>query len=103
MNKIFIKAAALFLITINATGYASAQNVKFDEWQNLTTSGKLPPQCKIQHSNNNLDIVKYKDRYYLGFRTAPTHFASGKTVMYVVSSKDMENWEYETEIKLNCD
>ena len=103
MNKIFVKAAFLLLITIIATGYSFAQNVKFDDWQNLTTSGKLPPQCKIQRSNNNLDIVKYKDRYYLGFRTAPTHFASAKTVMYVISSKDLENWEYETEIKLSCD
>ncbi|HLP21652.1 MAG TPA: hypothetical protein VK174_15170, partial [Chitinophagales bacterium] len=42
-----------------------AQQVKYDEWQNLTTSGKLPAQCQIQHSNNNLDLVRYHNKYYL--------------------------------------
>jgi len=75
-----------------------AQKVTYDEWQNLTTSGKLPPECKLQHSNNNLDLVKYKGRYYLAFRTAPTHFASKKSVIYIVSSADLDTWKYESEI-----
>jgi len=83
------------------TGFS--QTIKFDEWKNLTTSGKLPAQCKIQHSNNNLDLVKFHDKFYLAFRTAPTHFASKKVVMYVVSSTDLETWNYETEIELGCD
>jgi len=80
-----------------------SQQIKFDEWQNLTNSGKLPAQCVIQHSNNNLDLVKFHDRFYLAFRTAPTHFASKKAMMYVVSSTDLQTWTYETEIKLGCD
>ncbi len=82
---------------------ACFSQVKFDEWQNLTTSDKLPAQCKIQHSNNNLDLVKFHDKFYLAFRTAPTHFASKKVVMYVISSTDLKTWNYETEIKLGCD
>jgi hypothetical protein len=82
---------------------AFSQSVKFDEWKNLTSSGKLPKECKIQHSNNNLDLVKYHGKYYLAFRTAPVHFPSGKTVMYVISSTDLDNWKYETEINLHCD
>lgn len=81
----------------------SAQQVQFDEWKNLTTSGKLSSQIKIQHSNNNLDLVQFNEKYFLAFRTAPTHFASKKAVMYVVSSTDLENWNYETEIKLESD
>lgn len=81
----------------------SAQQIKFDDWKNLTTSGKLPAQLKLQHSNNNLDLVRFKEKYFLAFRTAPTHFASKKTVMYVVSSTDLENWNYETEISMQCD
>lgn len=80
-----------------------SQTVKFSEWKNLTTSGKLPAQCKIMHSNNNLDLVKYQNKYYLAFRTAPTHFASKKAVLYVVSSTDLETWNYETEIAMGCD
>ena len=94
------------LITILLSALAfivSAQQIKFDEWQNLTTSGKLPAQCKIQHSNNNLDLMKFNGKYFLAFRTAPNHFASKKTVLYVVSSTDLENWTYETEIYLASD
>jgi hypothetical protein len=96
--KIFAIAGVL-LISVNIF----AQKVKFDDWKNLTTSGKLPAQCHLQRSNNNLDLIKFKDRYYLAFRTAPTHYASKKTVMYIVSSKDLENWDYETEIHLGRD
>lgn len=93
----------LLFLSTTITLFTSAQHIKYDEWQNLTTSGKLPEQCKIQHSNNNLDLVKYKGRYYLAFRTAPTHFASKKTVMYILSSADMETWSYETEIAVGYD
>ena len=93
------------LITILLSALAfivSAQQIKFDEWQNLTTSGKLPAQCKLQHSNNNLDLMKFNGKYFLAFRTAPNHFASKKAVLYVVSSTDLESWTYETEIHIEC-
>ena len=54
-------------------------------------------QCEIQKSNNNLDLVKFHDKFYLAFRTAPNHFPSGKAVMYIVSSTDLEKWNYEIE------
>ncbi len=90
--------AALFAVH---TGFA--QKVKFDDWKNLTTSGQLPKECLLQHSNNNLDLVKYHERYYLAFRTAPTHFASRKTVLYIISSPDLEQWTYEGEVKMGRD
>jgi hypothetical protein len=93
-------ATLCFLLQLTT---AFSQQVKYDAWQNLTTSGKLPPQCILQHSNNNLDVVKYQGRYYLAFRTAPSHFASKKAVMYVVSSADLETWQYETEFALQRD
>lgn len=93
----------LLLLFLLQSSFLSAQQVQFDEWKNLTTSGKLPPQVKIQHSNNNLDLVHFNGKYFLAFRTAPTHFASKKAVMYVVSSTNLENWNYETEIKLESD
>jgi hypothetical protein len=78
-----------------------AQKVSFSEWKNLTTSGKLPAECKLMHSNNNLDLAKYKGKYYLAFRTAPTHYASRKVKLYVVSSYDLDKWEFESEIWLD--
>lgn len=90
-----------FLVTLGL--FANAQKINFSEWKNLTTSGKLPPQCKLMHSNNNLDLVKYKGKFYLAFRTAPTHYASTKVKFYVVSSYDLDKWEYETEISMGRD
>lgn len=82
---------------------ANSQTIKTSEWFNLTTSGKLPPQCKIQKSNNNLDVVQFKGRFYLAFRTAPSHFPSGKAVLYIVSSTDLNEWQFEKEVKLHAD
>ena len=33
--------------------------------------------------------------HWLAFRTAPSHFASTETVIYVLSSEDEETWRYE--------
>jgi hypothetical protein len=93
----------LFVLLSLASLNLSAQKIVCDEWQNLTTSGRLPAQVTIQHSNNNLDVVKYRDRYYLAFRTAPTHFASVKTKLYVISSTDLVTWNYETEFWYGAD
>src|SRR5262245_52267305 len=63
-----------------------------------------PPEGVVtQRSNNNLDIVQFEGRYFLAFRTAPNHFASDKTVMYVVSSEDQKDWQLETKIELGTD
>ena len=101
MNKILNLPLAILLLLCSAGLFA--QTVTYDDWQNLTTSGKLPKECVLQRSNNNLDLVKFKGRYYLAFRTAPTHFASRKSTMYVVSSSDLQTWKYETKIVPGCD
>ena len=96
MRNIF-NYCVVFLM-LSGSNCLVAQKITYDDWKNLTTSGKLPPECKLQRSNNNLDLIKFNGRYYLVFRTAPTHFASKKSMMYVVSSTDLENWKYETVI-----
>ena len=40
----------------------------------------------------------YQDRIFMGFRTAPTHFAGAETQMYIVSTEVAsfpENWVVE--------
>jgi len=45
-----------------------------------------------------------QNRLFIGFRTAPFHFASETTEMYILSSTDMgQSWDYETSIKLGYD
>ncbi len=63
----------------------------------------LPAEVEPQNANNNLDIILHEGRYYLAFRTAPLHFASRQTVMYVVSSDDQLTWTYETENAMQTD
>jgi hypothetical protein len=63
----------------------------------------LPPQVHCRGSNNNLDLVRFQDRLFLAFRTAPTHFASSKTRLYILSSQDQKNWDYETEVFMGFD
>ncbi|MCH2021866.1 MAG: hypothetical protein MK207_05245 [Saprospiraceae bacterium] len=72
-------------------------------WHQLIPSTNLPKEFNIRNSNNNLDIIKYKKRYYVAFRTAPTHFASKKTMTYIMSSLDFENWRYENEFYVGAD
>ena len=52
----------------------------------------------IQKSNNNVSIAIYNNKIYLAFRTGPTHFASKKTGIYIVSSNDAINWKEEMSI-----
>ncbi|HKA89145.1 MAG TPA: hypothetical protein VKE22_15865 [Haliangiales bacterium] len=69
----------------------------------VVPSDGLPAEVKDQVSNNNLDVVRHDGRIYLAFRTAPNHFASSDTVMYVVSSDDEDSWRFETKIAMATD
>jgi hypothetical protein len=66
----------------------------------------LPPSVSsgVMQSNNNLDVVRFRGRTYLAFRTAPTHFPNRDTVMHVVSSDDDDQtWRAETRFALGRD
>jgi len=55
-----------------------------------------------QNANNNLDVVRFQDRTFLAWRTAPTHFASAQTKLYV-ASEGADGWRYEGELALGTD
>ena len=63
----------------------------------------LPAEVSPQDANNNLDIVMHDGRLFLSFRTAPSHFASDQTLLYVVSTTDEQTWRYEGEFAMNTD
>jgi hypothetical protein len=58
-------------------------------------SNGLDKNIKIQKSNNNVSICLSNGKIYIAFRTGPFHFASKKTGLYVISSKDLLNWDKE--------
>lgn len=85
------------------TYVANSQQITTTEWTRLIPSAAIPKNIKIRHSNNNIDLVFFNNKYYLAFRTAPNHFASRKTKIYILASADLQKWEYETEFSVNAD
>ncbi len=63
----------------------------------------LAENLNIQDSNNNVSIEFFNGKLYLAFRTGPTHFASSKTGVYVISSRDGISWEEELSLFLGRD
>ncbi|HOO56873.1 MAG TPA: hypothetical protein PLN69_08610 [bacterium] len=106
---IIFGTAAVLQFTEEPTTFdtGAAENISFTPLKNIVPGiapgDTIPDSLKLHSSNNNLDIVKFKDRYYFSFRSAPTHFASTQTILYVLSSGDANNWEYETEFKMGAD
>ena len=69
----------------------------------IVPSEMMPDEVREQPGNNNLDIVEHDCRLFFAFRAAPYHFASAQATIYVLSTTDEENWEYETRINLETD
>ncbi len=91
----------IFLGLIHFEG--TAQTIVNTKWEKVIPSEGIPENVQIQKGNNNLDLAYYQDKYYLAFRTAPNHFASKKARIYVLSSKDLRQWDFEKVVHLNND
>lgn len=76
--------------------------ISIEEFSWVTTS-KLPEEVKTQLSNNNVSITVFENRLFLALRTGKTHFASKKTRLYVISSLDGQNWDFELDVFLQTD
>ncbi|RMF13704.1 MAG: hypothetical protein D6761_10615 [Candidatus Dadabacteria bacterium] len=75
-------------------------------WHRVVPSDALPAGVAADLSNNNLDILLYQGRLWFAFRTAPTHFASTETTMYLLSTDDVEglrDWRLETTVHTGKD
>lgn len=75
------------------------------EFQEVVPSDGLPDRVReaLQNANNNLDVIFHDGRFFLAFRTAPTHFASPETTLYIVSSTDRRAWTFEAEFSEDKD
>lgn len=90
-----LRVAVFGLFIVNSIGFC--QNIKYhlSDAEILIPSESLPEKVKTLHSNNNLDIIRYQDYYYVAFRTATHHFPNKKAKIYVIRSKDLKRWEYQ--------
>lgn len=75
----------------------------FSEPVVVAPSATLPPEVISQTAHNNLDVVMHEDRLFLALRTAPSHFASADTHLYVVSTADQATWRFEGDFHLGRD
>ncbi len=80
-----------------------AQGIAYTPPVSVVPGPSIPQDLVLNHSNNVLDIAEYKGEFYLGFRTAPTHWASRKTKIVVLRSPDRKQWVKEGEFQFDCD
>ena len=69
----------------------------------VVPSSGLPEQVEVQPSANNLDVIEHDGETWFVFRTAPDHFASAETHLYVMRSSDKESWELSLPIFMATD
>jgi len=55
------------------------------------------------HSNNNVTITSFGDRYIVAYRQSDVHFPSGKTQIVVAHSKDLNSWHIDWIYSNGCD
>jgi len=108
-------AATVMLLLLVVLGYMwlyrapehfdtrAAWGISHSPLQRLVPGGGLPERVEVQEANNNLDVTFHGGRYFVAFRTAPSHFASREVRIYVLSSADRTSWEYEAEFHLGSD
>lgn len=69
----------------------------------VVPSKGLPTEAFAMRANNNLDVVRHGGRVFLAWRTAPDHYADGRTRLHVVSSKDERTWRFEKSLFVGSD
>jgi len=81
----------------------AAKGIEYSPMECIVPGPGLPESLDVMSSNNNVDLMQFEDRFYMGFRSGPTHFASPKVRLIVVSSADRKTWDSETEFSFGCD
>lgn len=115
--KIFLSSIVItiglliVLITLSSFYYEPMQmypelikGIKISPPVPVIPSDGIPPDITLMRSNNNVDLIRVGRTIYMSFRTAPTHFASSKAILYVLRSNDEgKTWEKELSITMGRD
>jgi len=102
---------SLLLFVASLTGAIGAEveditpvpGISYSPLKQVVPGPGLPEGLKLRSANNNLDLVKYRDRFYFAWRNAITHFASRGTRLIIVSSTDAKKWDLEKIIHIGRD
>lgn len=84
----------LLLLPALVTG-VRAQHITISDPVTIIPSENLPAEVIPQHSNNNVDVTFYRNRYYVAFRSAAHHFPTRSAVIYLISTPDFKTWKFE--------
>lgn len=106
MRSLLPLAAAFFLVACSSETQppdTTPKDPKLGEPIGVVPFDAPPAGVEAQNANNNLDVIEHEGRYYFAFRTAPSHFASPDTVLYIVSSTDQESWTLEAKFAMGTD
>lgn len=90
-----MRGAGAALVVAGCTATPEAWNVEISDLSTVVPGPGVPAEVVVQDANNNLAVTRHEGRVFLAFRTAPSHFASADTVLYVVSSEDERTWRFE--------
>lgn len=75
----------------------AAQGITFTPPTPVVPGPGLPAGLEILSSNNVIDLIEFEGRFFLAFRSGPTHYASTRARIIVLSSTDRKRWELECE------
>lgn len=73
----------------------AASGITYSPPRAIVPGVAAPEGANPMASNNNVDLAVFEGRTYMAYRTAPTHFASDKTRLVVVSSADRRQWDLD--------
>jgi hypothetical protein len=96
------------LLVLLAAALAGAQT-EYTPWLSpprwvIYPGAPLPAGIDPLESNNCVGIHVFDGLLFIGWRSAPFHFASTQTSIYIMSSPDMgQTWQFENKIHLGSD
>lgn len=106
LKRIFVTCSLLVCVLV-VSGCPNNKESKYpivSDTRWVVPSRSLPSEVSARASNNNVAIEMYDGRLYMGWRTAPFHFAHPDAKLYIVSSGDFgKTWTFETEISMKTD
>jgi hypothetical protein len=79
----------------------AARGITYTPPSSLVPGPAIPQDLGLMSSNNVLDLAEYRGKYYLVFRTAPTHYASRRTRIIVLTSPDRKQWTKDGEFQVD--